>query len=84
MAAMVLNGLRAVEMSVYVVRVFVRLRESLGSSKMLAQKLYELESKLKNHDEAITAILSTIRELMNPPAPSRRGIGFTADLESKW
>ena len=32
-------------------------------------------------DEAITAILSAIRELMNPPAPKRRGIGFTADLE---
>jgi hypothetical protein len=37
--------------------------------------------KLKGHDEAITAILSAIRELMNPPAPKRRGIGFTADLE---
>jgi hypothetical protein len=35
----------------------------------------------KHHDEAITAILSAIRELMNPPTPKRRGIGFTADLE---
>lgn len=44
------------------------------------QKLKELEDKLKNHDEAIPAILSAIRELMNPPAPKRRGIGFTANL----
>jgi hypothetical protein len=39
--------------------------------------------KLATHDEAITAILSAIRELMNPPAPKRRGIGFTADLTGK-
>jgi hypothetical protein len=83
MAAMVLNSPHAVEMSVYVVRAFVRLRELLFSSKTLAQKLYELEYKLQNQDEAITAILSAIRELMNPPASKRRGIGFTADLEAK-
>jgi len=46
-----------------------------------ARKLNDLERKLKGHDEAIAAILSAIRELMNPPAPKRRGIGFTADLE---
>jgi hypothetical protein len=83
MAAMVLNSPRAVEMSVYVVRAFVRLREFLASSKTLAQKLNELEYKLQSHDEAITAILSAIRELMNPAARKRRGIGFTADLEAK-
>ena len=41
----------------------------------------ELERKLKGHDEAITAILSAIRELMKPPVTERRGIGFTADFE---
>ncbi len=64
-----------------VVRAFVQLRELLASNAELARKLNELERKLKGHDEAITAILSAIRELMNPPAPKRRGIGFTADLE---
>ena len=34
----------------------------------------------KHHDDAIAAVLSAIRELMNPPAPKRRGIGFTADV----
>ena len=80
MAATILNSPRAVEMSVFVVRAFVRLRELLASNTALARKLNELEGKLKHHDEAIAAILSAIRELMNPPPPKRRGIGFTADL----
>ena len=83
MAASILNSPRAIEMSVYVVRAFVRLREILASNTALARKLDELERKYKNHDEAIAAILSAIRELMNPPTPKRRGIGFTADLGGK-
>ena len=80
MAATILNSPRAVEMSVFVVRAFVRLRELLASNTALARKLDELERKYQHHDEAITAILSAIRELTNPPATKRRGIGFTADL----
>jgi hypothetical protein len=83
MAASILNSPRAIEMSVYVVRAFVQLREMLTSNKELAQKLRELEHKLKHHDEAIAAILSAIRELMAPPATKRRPIGFTADLSKK-
>ena len=82
MVATVLNSPRAVEMSVYV-RAFVQLRELLASNTALARKLNELEGKLKNHDEAITAILSAIRELMNTPPPKRRPIGFTANLNEK-
>jgi hypothetical protein len=80
MAATILNSPRAVEMSLYVVRAFVRLRELLASNTALARKLDELERKYQHHDEAITAILSAIRELTNPPPPKGRGIGFTADL----
>jgi hypothetical protein len=83
MAATILDSPRAVEMSVYIVRAFVQLREMLASKTALARKLNELEGKLKNHDEAITAILSAIRELMNPPPPMRRGIGFTASINEK-
>jgi hypothetical protein len=83
MAATILNCPRAVEMSLYVVRAFVRLRELLASNTALARKLDELERKYQHHDEAITAILSAIRELTNPPAPKRRSIGFTADLTEK-
>ncbi len=80
-AANVLNSARAIAMGVYVVRAFVKLRELLASNTALARKLDELERKYRRHDEAITAILSAIRELMEPAAnPKRRGIGFTADL----
>lgn len=87
MAATILNSARAVEMSVYVVRAFVKLRELLASNKELARRLNELEARLEKklvtHDQAIVAILSAIRQLMHPPVPKRRPIGFTADLSKK-
>jgi hypothetical protein len=87
MAATVLNSPRAVEMGIYVVRAFVKLRELLASNKELARRFDQLEARLgkrlTEHDEAIAAILSAIRQLMNPPTP-HRGIGFTADLGQKW
>jgi hypothetical protein len=81
MAATVLNSPRAVEMSLYVVRAFIHLRELLTANSALARKLDELERKYKHHDDAIAAILSTLRELMHSPAPKGHGIGFTADLD---
>lgn len=82
-AANVLNSPRAIAMGVYVVRAFVRLRGLLASNAALARKLDELERKYQHHDDAIKAILSAIRELMNPPPPKRRPIGFTADFGEK-
>ena len=81
MAATILNSPLAVEMSVYVVRAFVMLRDCFASSAELARRLDELDARLENHDEAIAAILAAIRELTAGPAPTRRGIGFTADIE---
>lgn len=89
MASMVLNSPHAVEMSVYVVRAFVQLREMLSSNRELARRFAQLETrldkKLTEHDRAIGAILSAIRELMHPkaPVPKRRPIGFTADLQDR-
>ena len=87
MASMILNSPHAVEMSVYVVRAFVQLREMLSSNRELARRFAQLETRLERrlteHDQAIAAILSAIRELMNPPVPKRRPIGFTADLAKK-
>ena len=82
MAATILNSPRAVEMSLYVVRAFVHLRELLASNTELARRLDELEGKLQGHDAAITAILAAIRELVEPPKAKRRAIGFTADVDS--
>ena len=86
MAATILNSPRATEVSVYVVRAFVRLREVLASNKELALKLSELESrigrKLDSHDQAIAGILNAIRELMRPPEPpKKRPIGFVTSEE---
>jgi hypothetical protein len=83
MAATVLNSSRAVEMSLYVIRAFVKLRELLTSNQELARRFAQLEARLDKHDETIAAILSAIRQLMNPPPLKRRGIGFTADLADK-
>ena len=69
-------------------RAFVQLRDLLASNKELAKRLDELEARitrrLATHDQAITGMLKTIRELMSPPPePKRRGIGFTADFDEK-
>jgi len=84
MAASVLNTPRAIEVSVYVVRAFVRLRQTLAGHKELARKLEELEQKVASHDEAIRTLVAAIRQLAEPPArPKRRQIGFHAGHEAK-
>ena len=76
MAATVLSTKRAIEMSVFVVRAFVRLRDRLATSTRVAGKLTELERRLKGHDASIHAIIEAIRELMAPQPRKRRKIGF--------
>lgn len=81
MAANVLNSPSAVQMSVFVMRAFVQMREALAQNKDLAAKLDELERKLTarldDHEKAIVHILAEIRKLMAPPPePKRREIGF--------
>jgi phage regulator Rha-like protein len=79
MAATILNSTRAVEVSVYVVRAFIELRDALASNKELGRKFELLERKLDTHDQFIVGILKQIHELMNPV--QTRAIGFTADLK---
>jgi hypothetical protein len=77
MAASVLNSPRAVDVSVLVVRAFVKLREMLFTHKELSKKFSELEGRLANHDVAIHQLLIAIRQLMDePPAPPKPKIGF--------
>jgi len=94
MAASVLNTPRAVEVSLYVVRAFVRLRETLAAHKGLAAKLEELEQKTEalalRHDTLaantraqLRQLFDAIRELMSPPEPKRRPIGFVTPEEKK-
>lgn len=79
-AANVLSSKEAIEMGVYIVRAFVRLRELVLSHQDLTQKLNELEQhveqKFDSHDQAITGLINMVRELMNPTTPANRPIGF--------
>lgn len=80
MAATILNSPQATEVSVFVVRAFVRLREMVTANKELSKKLDELDRRVSHHDEAITNIVKAIRELAVPPeAKSKRRIGFVSD-----
>lgn len=76
MAATVLNSERAVQMSVFVVRAFVRLREMLATNRRLAGKIDELENRLDTHDSTIQELIEAIKELMTPEEPPRVRIGF--------
>ena len=77
MAATVLNSPRAIEVSVYVVRAFVQLREAVSTHREIGKRLDELQRKVGTHDHAITQILGTLRQLTQPAdAPRRRRIGF--------
>jgi ORF6N domain-containing protein len=80
MAATVLNTPQAVLMSVFVVRAFVQMRETLTNHHELVRKLAELERRLTGHDGAIRHLFDVIRQLLGPPEPppgsSRKQIGF--------
>ena len=76
MAANILRSLQAVEMSVFVVRAFVRMRQMLSAPHDLSRKLAELEAKLTarldGHETAITEVLQQIMLLLNPqPIPDQ-------------
>jgi len=73
MLANVLNSERAALTSVQVVRAFVRLRQMLASNAELSRKLAALENK---YDAQFKIVFDAIRQLMTPPEPKRREIGF--------
>ena len=83
MAANVLNSPRAVQMSVFVVRAFVRMRSLLADKAELARHLAAIEKELKErldvHESAIVGILQRIMDIIDPPAlpePPPKEIGF--------
>ena len=80
MAASVLNSSKAIEVSVFVVRAFVQLREVIAGHKELARKIAKLERKIGDHDEQIVVLFETIKQLIDPkPSPKNRRIGFNTD-----
>ena len=76
MAATVLNSKRAIDMSIFVVRAFVRMREALAMNRQVVSKFADLERRLEGHDADIQELVEAVRELMVPTPPNRRRIGF--------
>lgn len=76
MAATVLNSKRAILMSIFVVRAFVQMRQTLVVNERVISKLSELEVRLDDHDAEIQDLVEAIRELMTPPPANHRRIGF--------
>jgi hypothetical protein len=83
MAASVLNSPKAIEMSVLVVRAFVKLRNLLAAHRELAVKIDELERKLSTHDQKIAVLFEAIRGIMVPHEKSNRRIGFSRERPEK-
>jgi len=82
MLASVLNSTKAVETSIIIVRAFIKLSELLHSQNKLAEKFKELEMKIDVHDEQIIAIFEVVHQLLTPPNPSKRRIGFEVKKQS--
>ncbi len=76
-----LSSSRAIEMSVFVVRAFVRLRGMLSSQLDMLRKLEELEDKVGAHDEVIQPIVAALRQLMAPASGTPK-IGFEAETRT--
>ncbi len=81
MAASVLNSNQAIDISVFIVRAFIRLRQILATQKDFDHKILELESRLSEHDQAIISLLDAINQLMKPPKKKQGQIGFKPNLE---
>jgi len=78
MVASVLNTTRAAEISVFIVRAFVKLRTTVSENSVLSHQLTALERRLTGHDQQIMALVQTIKKLMSSePVPKKRQIGFT-------
>ena len=84
MAANILNSKRAAQMSVFVVRAFIKMRAAFSDNRELARKLVTLEKELKDrldiHEAAIVSILQRVMDIIDPPAlpepAPKKGIGF--------
>ncbi|NOS81609.1 MAG: ORF6N domain-containing protein [Nitrospira sp.] len=76
MLSSVLRSKRAIHVNIAIMRAFVKLREFAASHKSLATKLEQLERKVGGHDGQIRSLFDAIRQLMEPPTPKSRRIGF--------
>jgi len=83
MAANVLNSERAITMSIYIIRAFVRLREVFAVNQILDDRLAEIEKILLNHDKALLDLYKKIRPLFAPRRVDAVGFGLTSPRRGK-
>jgi len=82
MAANVLSSDRASQMSVYVIRAFVRLRQIIADNQELSSKLHQMETRLDNHEEHIASLLNALDLLLLEPESASKGkIGFISEAD---
>jgi len=77
MAAGVINTEKAIEVSIFFVRAFIKLREMINTHQMLKKKIIEIEARLSGHDEQLTQMVQLLKQMLDPkPPPTKRRIGF--------
>lgn len=81
MLSSILNSELAIKVNIQIVRLFTRMREMLSTHKDILLKLEEIEKKVNTHDQEIQVIFEYLKQLLNPPNPPRRRIGFNAGDE---
>ncbi|MDQ5977602.1 MAG: hypothetical protein QG602_574 [Verrucomicrobiota bacterium] len=81
MTATILRSPRAVAMSVYVVRAFVRMREELMTSAVIMKRLAEVDKKLVTHDVILRDVYEKLRPLLAPPEVTRKEMGFHVGMK---
>ena len=76
MLSSILSSELAIKVNIQIIRLFTRMREMVLTNKDILLKLEEIERKLDSHDNDIDQIFGYLKELLNPPQPPRRRIGF--------
>lgn len=76
MLANVLRSERAIQVSIRIIEIFVKMREMLSSHKDVLLKLEQLERKVTGHDDDIQLIFKYLKQLLAPPQEPRTKIGF--------
>jgi hypothetical protein len=81
MLSSVLNSSRAIAVNIRIMRIFTKIREMMLTNKDILRKLEQLEQKVYKHDEDVEIIFSHLKELLNPPTPPRKRIGYKKDKD---
>lgn len=79
MLSSVLNSDRAIEMNIFIIRAFIKMREFLATNKDLAHKIDEIERKQKEHGDTLSRVYSVVKQLIAEPVKSKGKLGFDTE-----